>query len=70
MCVDNYVFIKSTLGMKLSMFSRSRIFFHVFFSIFPCIYVLCNGSGGRGSIVVRAHASRAEGLRFESDSMP
>ena len=25
---------------------------------------------GRGSIVVRAHASRAEGLRFESDSMP
>ena len=25
---------------------------------------------GRGSIVVRAHASRAEGLWFESDSMP
>ena len=25
---------------------------------------------GRGGIVVRAHASRAEGLRFESDSMP
>ena len=25
---------------------------------------------GRGSIVVRAHASRTEGLRFESDSMP
>ena len=25
---------------------------------------------GWGSIVVRAHASRAEGLRFESDSMP
>jgi len=23
-----------------------------------------------GSIVVRAHASRAEGLRFEPDSMP
>ena len=25
---------------------------------------------GRGGIVVREHASRAEGLRFESDSMP
>ena len=25
---------------------------------------------GRGSIVVRANASRAEGLRFEPDSMP
>ena len=25
---------------------------------------------GRRSIVVRAHASRAEGLRLESDSMP
>ena len=25
---------------------------------------------GRGVIVVRAHASRAEGLRLESDSMP
>ena len=25
---------------------------------------------GRGSIVVRAHASRAEGLRLEPDSMP
>ena len=25
---------------------------------------------GRGGIVVRAHASRAEGLRFESNSMP
>ena len=27
-------------------------------------------SYGRGSIVVRAHASHAEGLRLESDSMP
>ena len=25
---------------------------------------------GRGGVVVRAHTSRAEGLRFESDSMP
>ena len=25
---------------------------------------------GRGGIVVRAHTSRVEGLRFESDSMP
>ena len=25
---------------------------------------------GRGGIVVRAHASRAEGLRFEPDSIP
>ena len=33
---------------------------------FIIVTVLKNG---RGSIVVRAHASRVEGLRFESDSM-
>ena len=27
-------------------------------------------SNWRGSIVVRAHASHAEGIRFESDSIP
>ena len=27
-------------------------------------------SNERGSIVIRAHASHAEGLRFEPDSMP
>ena len=29
-----------------------------------------HGSNERGSIVVRAHASHEEGLRFEQDSMP
>ena len=34
------------------------------------IFALVLRTNGRGSIVVKAHASRAEGLRFESDSMP
>ena len=35
------------------------------------LFLYCSiGLSGRGVIVVRAHASSAEGLRFESDSMP
>ena len=39
----------------------------LFILIYICFCILLHG---RGSIVVRAHASLAEGLPFESDSMP
>ena len=37
---------------------------------FHCNLLLCIIQYGRGSIVVRAHASHAEGLRFEPYSIP
>ena len=42
-----------------------QAFIHLFI-----LFILCMLIYERGSIVVRAHASRAEGLRFEPDSMP
>ena len=45
----------------------SSIIFQRKYTVLIVIYFLVYGRGG---IVVRAHAFRAEGLRFESDSMP
>ena len=41
---------------------------YIFNDVYICNDLYCHDE--RGGIVVRVHASRAEGLRLEPDSMP